>query len=309
MDIQSFSQNEQTKRDIKVIVVDVDGTLLNSNHVLSDRNRETIRKAIDSGIQVVLATGKTRAGAESVIAALNLQTPGVFVQGLLIYNGDGTIRHQQTIDDATVRRVIQYAEASGFSVVIYSGNRLLVKANEPLVDAIADYHEPMPQAVGNLVNIVGEVPAHKLFIVGGTPRKIKKLRWQLNQQVGTQVSFTTTAMLDSLEVLPKGASKGNGVRVLLKEMHVSPEQVMAIGDAENDLEMLQLAGLGLGVAVGNATDALKEVAHEVVATNDEHGVAEAIERFVLRPQAEANKDSAHVTGTPEETESEASQST
>ena len=98
-------------------------------------------------------------------------------------------------------------------------------------------------------------------------------------RVGGQIHMTTAKVLTSLEVLPKGTSKGNGVKSLMRDMGIKMANVMAIGDGENDLEMLKAAGLG--VAIGNADAVLKEVAQEVVGTNDEDGVAEAIERFVI----------------------------
>ncbi len=85
-----------------------------------------------------------------------------------------------------------------------------------------------------------------------------------------------------LEILPNGASKGAALKTLIKDLGVSSESVMAIGDAENDIEMIQLAGIG--VAVGNAGQAVKDAADVVVASNDADGVAEAVERYVLQTE-------------------------
>lgn len=283
------------KRDIKLIVTDIDGTLLNNDHQMSDRNRDVIRKAIAQGIKVVLATGKTRASAEGIIAALGLNTPGVFVQGLMIYNPDGTIKQQQLIDIPATRRIIQYAESNGFEVIAYSGNRLIARhANSPISD-IAKYGEPAPQAVGSLVNVLNSTQIHKLVIVGGDSNRLKALRWQLNQQVGNLVTFTTAAVLSSLEVLPKGGNKANGVRMVMKELGIHAENTMAIGDAENDIEMLQL--VGWGVAVGNASEEVKKSAKAVVSSNQDDGVAEAIEKYALAPEKPVE--------TPKATETEA----
>jgi hypothetical protein len=88
-----------------------------------------------------------------------------------------------------------------------------------------------------------------------------------------------------LEVLPPNCSKGAALRILLKDLHISPDNVLAIGDAENDIEMIQLAGIG--VAMGHAAQQVKDAADEVVGSNDEDGFAEAVERFVLPPEAPA----------------------
>lgn len=269
------------KRDIEAIVIDLDGTLLNSDHVMSERNRATIRRAIDAGKQVFLATGKTRASAASVIAALNLQTPGVYVQGLLIVNPDGTIRREQKMDPAVLRRVINTANQSGFSVIAYNGDRLMMQTLDKNAELIASFGEPKPEAVGPLVNLLDTTPIHKLVLVGDSHRRVKALRWQLDQQVGGQVHMTTAKVLTSVEVLPKGVSKGSSVKLLMRDLGIKLANMMAIGDGENDLEMIKAAGLG--VAMGNADDLLKAAAHEVVSSNDDDGVAEAIERFVIGP--------------------------
>jgi Cof subfamily protein (haloacid dehalogenase superfamily) len=255
---------------------------------------------------VVLATGKTRTSVESIIKTLGLDTPGVFVQGMMICNADGTVRKQTTIEAGVARRVINYAESNGFEVIAYSGNRLLAKHSEEPFSAIAKYGEPVPQAVGPLVNNLDGTQINKLVVLGGNVRKLKALRWQLNQQIGMQVSFTTAAVLTSLEVLPKNGGKANGVRTLIKDLGVAPENIMAIGDGENDIEMLKLAGLG--VAMGNAAAEVKAAADEVVSSNNADGVAEAIEKFVLpkpAPVVEAAAQSNDTPSTPAETKTEA----
>lgn len=267
------------QRDIKLIVIDLDGTLLDDQHKMSKRNRDAIKKAMANDIRIVLATGKTRISAEGIIKELGLDTPGVYVQGLMICNADGTVRKQTTMDKASARKVINFAENNGFEVLVYSGNRLLAKHAEEPFSEITKYGEPAPEAVGPLVNNLDSTQIHKVVVLGNSPRKLKALRWQLNQQVGQQVSFTTAAVLTSLEVLPKGGSKANGVLTLLKDLGVAPENVMAIGDGENDASMLKM--VGLGVAMGNATEAVKESANEVVSDNNNHGVAEAIAKFAL----------------------------
>lgn len=279
---------ETTQRDIKLIAVDVDGTLLNNDHSLSDRNRQALLRAHEAGISVVLATGKTRAGAESIIAALNLTTPGIYVQGIIVYNPDGSVRYQETLDPITIRRVITFAEQRGFDVLAYSGNRLVMKLVEDRHLAITRYHEPTPESIGPLVNHLETLPINKLLIFGA-PRKLAALRWQLEKILDGQAGFTSTNVLDTLEILPPGASKGKALKVLIHEMGITPAEVMAIGDGENDIEMVKLAGLG--VAVANANPKLKAIADVVVSSNDEDGVAEAIERYVKLPAAEAPETS------------------
>jgi Cof subfamily protein (haloacid dehalogenase superfamily) len=141
------------------------------------------------------------------------------------------------------------------------------------------YHEGEPEAIGALQNILDTIPVNKVLAIKvAQPRAITALRWQLSMQINGTGKLVQ-ALDDMLEILPPGASKGAALKMLLKDMKIPAEQVMALGDGENDIEMIQLAGVG--VAVGNAHQKLKAVANHVVASNDADGVGEAIERFVL----------------------------
>jgi Cof subfamily protein (haloacid dehalogenase superfamily) len=270
---------------IKLMAIDLDGTLLNSQHQMTEKTEKALKSAIAQGVKVVLATGKTRFSGNKIIEALGLTTPGVYLQGLAVHYHDNSIRHQLTLNPDVARRVITFAEDRGFDVVAYSGTRILVRAIQNGAEELhTRYHEPMPEAVGPLQNILGDTQINKLLIIKqNDPRKVTAIRWQLSMQLNAKEARLTQALSDMLEVLPPGASKGAALKTLLKEMDVKPEEVLAIGDAENDTEMIQLAGIG--VAMGNASEKLKAVAEYVVASNDEDGVAEAVERFVLKKDA------------------------
>lgn len=272
-------------KDIKLIAVDVDGTLLNNKSELSARNETALRKAIAQGVQIVLATGKTRNSTLRFIEKLSLDAPGIYLQGLTIYEGDGTVKWQQSLNPSLARQVITFAEDRGFVVIAYNGMRIMVRTlTEGIKDMMVKYHEAVPDAVGSLQNMLNDTPINKLMIVG-EPHAIKSLRWNLNLQVGSGGRVIQAGLPEMLEVLPPNCSKGAALRILLKDLHVSPDNVLAIGDAENDIEMIQLAGIG--VAMGHAAQPVKDAADSVVGSNDEDGVAQAIERFVLPPETPA----------------------
>jgi Cof subfamily protein (haloacid dehalogenase superfamily) len=268
------------KPSIELVAVDIDGTLLNNEYLMSERNEKVLKEAIDQGIKIILATGKTYASAKLIIERLELKTPGIYNQGLTVYKSDGTLDYQKILDPEIARQVITFAEDRGFSMVAYSGNRLLARTINPDTEQFhSKYHEPMPDVVGPLQNILGEIPINKILAVKtGEPKKITALRWQLDKQLNGKIQMTQ-ALPHMLEVLPPGNSKGAALKTLLKQMNVDAKHVMAIGNAENDIGMLELAGVS--VVVGNATQMLKDVADHVVADNDKDGVAEAIEKFVL----------------------------
>lgn len=277
--------NRKTDPQIKLIVLDIDGTLLNSQLELSERNEKALKAALAEGVQIVLATGKTRNAGLKIADRLGMTTPGIYLQGLTIYEPDGTISYQQTLDEAVARQVLTFGTDRGFKFIAYSGTRMMLPRRDPeVMDGLMRYHEPEPEIVGPLVNLVGRIPLNKLMAIG-EPRAITALRWQLEAQLNGAARLMQAGIPSMLEILPPGASKGAALRHLLGSLKIAPEQVMAMGDAENDIEMLQVAGLG--VAIGNATAALKKVAKHVAPTNDEDGVADSIERFVIKRKLDA----------------------
>lgn len=286
---------------IKLVAIDLDGTLLNSKHELTPRNEHALRTAIAQGVQIVLTTGKTRASAESIITRLNLQSPGIFNGGALTYSAAGQVLERAAIDTTIVRQAITFAEDRGYDVVLYSGNRLVTRRDNPMARLIAEYGEPTPEIVGPLQNILDELPVTKILFYNAAPSRLKALRWQLNLQLGGNVKFVQSAIDTQLEMLPPTASKGMALRRLLKTLDITPAQVMAIGDAENDIDMLE--SVAVSVAMGNAPESVKTAAKHTVAANDADGVAEAFERFVIsaaKAAAPALESSSEATPKPED---------
>jgi Cof subfamily protein (haloacid dehalogenase superfamily) len=282
--------SEISKPIIKVIVTDIDGTLLNSAHELSERNLNALKAAAAQGIKIILATGKTPGSAAGIVEKLGIPIYGIYLQGLLLMNTDGSIYSQQTLHPDTARQAITYADERGFSLIAFSGSKTLAREITQLTrDYTIPYHEPLPELVGPLQNILWTTPIHKIIAIG-EPRAITALRWQLNTQMGGKARLVQAGIPNMMEILPPGGGKGPALKTLLKELHIAAEHVLALGDAENDIEMLQLAGVG--VAVGNADEKTKAAANHVVGSNDADGVAEAIERFALPEPAPASSAAA-----------------
>jgi Cof subfamily protein (haloacid dehalogenase superfamily) len=290
----------QEQPEIRLIVSDLDGTLLNSQHNISPRTQKALHDAIAAGVNVVFATGKTRYSAQNLIKDLSLTTPGVYVQGVVTYNGDGSIRKQHVLDTALVRRMLTFLQERGFDVLVYSGARIFARRKSEWSDLVEHYGEPPAEIINDLYQRLPEISVNKLCI-GGTEQRIRALHWQLDRMYHNQIATTRAGVDGMMEVLPPGFSKGKGVVALIKDMGLDPKNVMAIGDGENDVDMLK--SVGVPVAMSNAKQVLKDVAKYIVASNDEDGVAEAIERFVLKttkaPEAPATETVVVDASTPE----------
>jgi Cof subfamily protein (haloacid dehalogenase superfamily) len=269
-------------KPIKLIAVDVDGTLLNSQHELTERTIQALRRAAAQGVQVVVATGRPRFTVLGVLSRLGLAAPGVFLQGLALYDADGTLRYEQVMDHEVARQVIEFAEAGGYSLIVYNSNNALVRTRTRHMEAmVVAYDDLFIETGESLRNLPGKVPISKVIFVDG-PDRIETIRAKLSPRLNGSAKLVRSQPT-LLEALPINASKGAGLERLLSELRVPLDEVLAIGDAENDIEMLQL--VGVGVAMGNAPQAVKDAAAFVTADNDSDGVAEAVERFVLAPLA------------------------
>lgn len=263
---------------IRLIAIDIDGTLLNPQNEMTPRVEKAIRGVLAQDIQIVLATGKSRNAALPFIEKLGILSAGIFLQGLILNDVQGKVLHQQTLDTNLLLRALTILEDRGFQAILYSGTRILVRHRSPETDAaLIPFHEPAPEAIGPLQNVAGVLPINKLLIVG-EPQAVTALRWQLGHVVSSAGRLMQAGWPNMLELLPSGASKGAMLARLLADLEIPPSAVMAIGDAENDIEMIRLAGIG--VAMGNASAPVKEAARWVTASNDEDGVAVALEKYI-----------------------------
>ncbi|CAM9280514.1 unnamed protein product [Pylaiella littoralis] len=269
---------------VEAVASDVDGTLTTPEVTVTSRTKQAIKAVMDSGLVFFPATGKTRAGmykilGEDVSAQLKAKdTPGVFIQGLVVYSGAGDeVLYERLLDAETVSQVTSFCEERGVSLIAYSGDSIVCSTKDAETDKIALYSEPMPSAVGPLPEAMAAgLRIHKLILMD-KKEAIDRVRPDVERLVGERATFTQ-ALPDMLEVLPPGASKGHGVEVLLKHLGIDPQHLMALGDAENDVEMLRLAGVG--VCVGNASPPAKAAARYVAPTNADDGSAVAMEQLL-----------------------------
>lgn len=262
---------------IEIVALDLDGTLLGENGRLLRRNAQAIAEVRARGVDVILATGKTYWSAVDLIASLKLTLPGVFSQGLIICEADGTIMRQITFDDGLVNRMLAYLESEGLPYIAYNLDGTLSPYEDPYNDVIVGrYREPAPIITGALAGRAQEFQINKLLV--GDRQDIAARSIDFTRRFGQEATVMYTVP-EYVDVLPLGVTKGSGVSWLLQRLGIRPEVMMAMGDGINDIGMLQMAGLG--VAVGNAAPELKAVADAVVSSNVGGGVAEALHRYVL----------------------------
>ena len=274
-----------------VLVTDLDGTLLNENSVITPRVADALRRAMASGVEVVVATGKARPAAIKAAATQGLDgiivgknTPGVFLQGLEVYGRGGALVYEAKMPEDVTRDAFMMMDDvvhDGLALTAFCGDNCATLAPSVLLDELHHtYHEPASEIAGSVDEILSNNTVRKLLLMGPSKESIDGVRsiWEAAFRGRAEV---TQAVADMLEILPLGNDKSKGVRAVLKSMDVNPmTDVVAIGDGENDAEMLRF--VGCGVAMANATEKTKSgAAHVLDASNTQDGVAEAIDRFVL----------------------------
>ena len=275
------------KTEFDLIVSDIDGTLLNSQQCLSQKNLNSILASKDLlGVDFMVATGKAigRWTAE-ILPPLQSRMPEIFIQGLYIRDPEGRTVFSNSLSREILQTLLEISNDLGITMVLYSHNRIICRERNELTDRLIFYGEPTPEAVGSVDAFLEEsrMEIYKVIYMSHDARLGTVLKPKLREIFGEDVSITS-AIEGMLEVLPKGSSKGKGVEFVLDMLNVAPERVMAIGDGENDIEMLQL--VGLGIAVANATEATKAAADVVSQfTNDEDAVAHSIEEYILLENA------------------------
>jgi len=268
----------------KMLVTDMDYTLLNKEKKVSDRNREALKKAIEKGVHMVVATGRIYTSARIYARLLGLDTPIIASNGAIIKDASKTI-FKDILSQDTVREMLRLCHKYGVYCHFFTENTIY---SEKLINVSLRYTEwnkymgEEDQVKIRIVDDGEEIieaaksEVLKAVVFDDDDEKIQKLRDGIME---TGIVSVSQSMKHNLEVMNKGVTKGNAVRILAQMYGINREEVIAIGDNENDISMIEYAGLG--IAMGNAEECLKRAADHVTGDYQEDGVAEAIEKFIL----------------------------
>ncbi|XP_043720317.1 endoribonuclease YBEY, chloroplastic-like isoform X2 [Telopea speciosissima] len=276
------------KPKFSYIFCDMDGTLLNSRSQVSSTTAKALKEAVSRGVKVVIATGKARPAAIHALKAVHLAgndgiisefSPGVFLQGLLVYGRQGREIFRSNLDPNLCREAFLYSWEQKVPLIAFSQDRCLTLFDHPLVDSLHTvFHEPKAEVMPSVEHLLAAAEIQKLLFLDTAEGVAMTLRPYWSEATKGRGNVVQ-ALPDMLEIVPPGTSKGSGVKLLLDHLGVTTKEVMAIGDGENDVEMLELASLG--VALSNGSEKAKSVANVIGCSNDEDGVADAIYRYVF----------------------------
>ena len=273
-----------TNQAIRLIISDIDGTILDDQHQVDSELMDMIPLLNRGKIPFVLASARSPLGMEPIARELGLgDNPLACYNGALIIKGDPNQYEtivEHPLNKKEIRSFLELvkAEFPSVSINLYSGKDWIADRLDKWVQIEAAITGEQPMIQNVLVPVLNaQMYVHKLLLIDQAP-VIQKLHDYLQT-----LDFAKTAFYLSkdnyMEVTAKHVSKEQALYEIAQHYQVPLEEVMTIGDNFNDLPMLRLAGLG--VAMGNAPEAVKTEAKAVTKSNNEHGVAEAIEKYVL----------------------------
>jgi Cof subfamily protein (haloacid dehalogenase superfamily) len=257
--------------------MDLDDTLLRDDLSISAENQNAIQKALDRGIKIVLASGRMVASMHSYAVKLGLDMPLIAYNGAMVQEAVSgeTLYHKPVLHEVALQ-VIPIFQELNFHLNVYLNERLYVKEWDHWSEQYQASAGVKPHPAGDLLGVLTGPPTKMLGI--GTMEAIEKMREDLGRRFGSQLDFTRSKP-NYLEILAPGVSKSDALQFLASKWGFDHSEVMAIGDAPNDLAMIQWAGTG--VAMANAVPLVREHADVIVNDNNHHGVAEAIRKFAL----------------------------
>lgn len=274
---------------IRLIAMDMDGTLLSPDHrSISPACQAALRDAQATGIRLALVSGRLPDDAACFTHDLGIETDVLGLNGAALLHGfGGEVELLGTLASATARGVFAMLRATGRVFTMFSGNDILFTRDTITAEEIGHYCGTHFGREDSRCRVhVGMHGAERMIARGvckfviirrDDPRALAALREQL---LAAFPDIETSASSDhSLEINALGTNKGSGLRRLADSLGIPMAQVMALGDAGNDLPMLTAAGVG--VAMGNAAPEVLAAARYVTASNAEDGVARAIERLAL----------------------------
>jgi Cof subfamily protein (haloacid dehalogenase superfamily) len=263
---------------VRLIALDLDGTLIGDDLVIHQRVRVAIAQAQARGVAVTIVTGRMFAAARPFAHVLGITGPIVCYQGAGIFDvGSGMLLAQTDVAQDVTRDVLARAKADHFHAQCYADDRLYVDEINRFSKRYTDLAQVEPVLVASLADAFHDRPTMKIVLVDEPARATAYVE-TMKAYLGTR-AYVTRSAPDFVEILDPHVDKGRALGFVAAHHGVALDEVLAVGDSWNDLPLLQAAGIG--VAMGSAPAEVLAQADAVVADVAHDGVAEAIERFVL----------------------------
>lgn len=279
MNSNKINQGTAKHFPFRAIALDLDGTLTNHDKVVTPRTRQALLKAQEQGAIIILASGRPTYGIVPVAECLELEKRGGYI---LSYNGGNIVNAKtgeklfsQFLPDAVIPILYKYAREHRYALLGYAGNEIITEMpDDQYVKEESRINKMNIRKVENLFEALEPHPTKLLMT--GDPADMLKAENELSEILGDRMDIFRSAPF-FLELVPKGIDKAKSLLRLLAKINLTPADMIAFGDGYNDLSMLKLAGMG--VAMQNAAPEVRAEADYITLSNEEDGVAAALEHF------------------------------
>lgn len=241
------------KHKIKAVISDLDGTLLNAHHMLSDFSKSVVKRLTEEGIHFMIATGRHHLDASRIKEKLGVDAYLITANGATVANKEGELIYQAILPREIVEDILSIDVKEGVFKNLYQGEHWLMEESDKVFDQY--YQEGDFQYTLCTFSDYLDKPINKVFFTALDHNNLVAIADQVKRRYGDAIAVTFS-MPECLEFMPKGVNKGVAILETIKHFDLCPEDVIAFGDGLNDLEMLQV--VGKGYLMGNAHRLLKE---------------------------------------------------
>ena len=263
---------------VKLFVSDIDGTLLVPKKKISAKNIAAVKKMTDAGITVTIATGRMYRAALPIAQELGVNVPIITYNGALIKSVDGTIIYEKNLPEELVTEIVNFYEKRGWHLQSYSEDILYVPEYNNFVKEYEGSQKVQANVIGWDAMKKKTLHVCKMLSIADTEEENLRRMAELKAEFGNKIEVTKSAPIFT-EIVCPDISKASAVKILAEKLNISRAEVMAIGDADNDLPMLKAAGTS--VAMGNATEEVKNSCDLITGLCENDGFAEAVEKFIF----------------------------
>lgn len=265
---------------IKMVVSDLDGSLLRNDHSISNRNRLAIDRLKEKGIKFVVATGRPDQLMKEYVDSLSLDDDTIMCNGAIIGH---PLKKNRTIDmilpKDKARKIIEFCKEENIICLIYTQDQIISEMNFR-AEHFMDRNVSLPieyrsnfKIMDHIEDYSDEERINKILVIELNKEKFIRILNEINKLDDIEAQVSQMGFVD---INPCGSTKGKALEIVASKYGIELKDVVAFGDQDNDITMLELAGIG--VAMGNASEKAKSVADQITLSNENDGFAEWLER-------------------------------
>ncbi len=267
----------------KLLVLDIDGTLVGKNGTVSPEDKQALARAIGAGVTVSLCTGRAPQGCRKLLRELSLDGYHTFHDGAQTFNPEtGRLLFSQPLKSEIIEQVIDWAHLRKMDIELYSATTYFGERETWTTRVHRDFFD-IPVVITEFAGILQKETIIKMQTVVTNREEAEKVA-EFTREFNGRCHFSPVKSpafpeVDFINILSPEVSKGKAVKALAKHLSIRKEEIIAIGDGFNDIPLLSAAGLG--IAMGDAPDELKKTAQYVTLNVEQSGVAKAVKKFMV----------------------------